>query len=250
MEPPLPLNEVATVARQVSRKDYGYRCNDAPYNAYCNKELCYTRKHGVGTAQSGAALANLRKYNSNPPVWFLDVNGIPLELDTDSLLNQTEFKKQCLNQLNFMPKTQEKRSWEARINHLLSEMSSTEGAIIEVSQDASVDGQFYDYLEEFCTNMQQAQDREEILLRRPYTDEEEQVTYFRLKDFESYLKKNKFFEYKSHKIAQRLRDRNGMSKLLKIKGKPVRVWALPAFESMQGEIKTPDFGGNNEEAPF
>jgi hypothetical protein len=250
MDPPLPLTEVATVAKQVSRKDYGYRCNDAPYNAYCNKELCYTKKHGVGNAQSGAAIANLRKYNSNPPVWFLDVNGIPLELDTEALLNQADFKKACLNQLNFMPQTQEKRSWESRINHLLSEMNNTEGAIIEVSQDASVDGQFYDYLEEFCTNMQQAQDREEILLRRPYTDEDEQVTYFRLKDFESYLKKNKFFEYKSHKVAQRLRDRNGISKLLKIKGKPVRVWALPAFESMQGDIKTPDFGGRNEEAPF
>ena len=64
---------------------------------------------------------------------------------------------------------------------------------------------FYDYLEEFCTTMQQAQVRDEILLRRPFTDDEEGRTYFRLKDFEAHLRKNKFFEYKSHKIAQRLR---------------------------------------------
>ena len=249
MDPPLKLDEVATVAKQVSRKDYGYRCNDAPYSSYCNKELCYTKKHGVGNAQSGAAVASLRKYNSNPPVWFLDVNGVPLELDTEALLNQNEFKKACLNQLNFMPQTQEKRAWESRINHLLSEMNNTEGAIIEVSQDASVDGQFYDFLEEFCTNMQKAQDREEILLRRPFTDEEEGLTYFRLKDFEGYLRKNKFFEYKSHKIAQRLRDKNGESKLIKIKGKATRVWTIPAFEAAVTEIKQPQMGDQHG-APF
>ena len=93
------------------------------------------------------------------------------------------------------------------------------------------------------------QDKEEILLRRPWTDEEEEVTYFRLKDFESYLKKNKFFEYKSHKIAQRLRDINGDSMVLKIKGRSVRVWKIPAFESADVELKTPSFG-NKEEAPF
>ena len=250
MDPPLKLDEVATVAKQVSKKDYGYRCSDAPYSSYCNKELCYTKKHGVGNAQSGATIANLRKYNSTPPVWFLDVNGIPLELDTEALLNQADFKKSCLNQLNFMPQTQEKRAWESRINQLLTEMQNTEGAIIEVSEDASVDGQFYDYLEEFCTSMQRANDREELLLRRPWTDEEEGITYFRLKDFESYLRKNKFFEYKSHKIAQRLRDRNGFSKLLKIKGKATRVWAIPAFEEAATNIKQPEFGGAHEGAPF
>ena len=38
------------------------------------------------------------------------------------------------------------------------------------------------------------------------TDEEKNQTFFRLKDFEAHLRKNKFFEYKSHKIAQRLRE--------------------------------------------
>ena len=94
--------------------------------------------------------------------------------------------------------------------------------------------------------MQKAQDREEILLRRPYTDEEEGMTYFRLKDFESFLRKNKFFEYKSHKIAQRLRDRNGQSKVVKIKGKPIRVWVVPAFDEMVGDIKQPIIGDTHE----
>ena len=93
------------------------------------------------------------------------------------------------------------------------------------------------------------QDKEEILLRRPWTDEESGATFFRLKDFEAYLKKNKFFEYKSHKIAQRLRDINGDSVVLKIKGRAVRVWKIPSFDSADVNLKAPAFG-SRQETPF
>ena len=93
LDPPLPLSEVNIVAKQLERKEYAYKCSDAPINAYCNKTLCLTRKHGVGAAVQGAVIANLRKYNSIPPVWFVDVNGEPLEMDTDALLNQAIFQK-------------------------------------------------------------------------------------------------------------------------------------------------------------
>lgn len=249
IDPPLPLKEVNITAQQVAKKDYAYKCKDNPICNYCNVDVCRTREFGVGAAVSGAVVANLRKYNSTPPVWFLDVNGEPLELDTEALMNQGAFQRACVDQLNHLPRTTAKQQWEARINQLLQDMTETEGAIVEVSEDASIDGQFYDYLEEFCTTMQQAQVRDEILLRRPFTDEEEGRTYFRLKDFEAHLRKNKFFEYKSHKIAQRLRDINGESVVVKLKGKAVRLWAIPSFEHSEIIINTPDFGGANA-SPF
>ena len=250
LDPPLPLSEVNIVAKQLDRKDYAYKCSDAPISAHCNKELCHTRKHGIGAAVLGASIANLRKYNSNPPVWFLDVNGEPLELDTEALMSQPVFQKACMEQLNFMPRSVAKPVWEGRIGGLLAEMSDNESAIIEVAEDASISGQFYDYLEEFCVHLQKANDKEEILLKRPWTDDEAGVTIFRLKDFENFLKRNKFFEYKAHKIAQRLRDRGGESRLLKIKGRPVRVWQIPSFDTAEIEFSTPTFGGGQSEAPF
>ena len=248
-EPPLPLSEVNIVANQAKRKDYAYKCNDSPINSHCNKELCRTRKHGVGSAVQGATIANLRKYNSTPPVWFMDVNAEPLELDTDALLSQPTFQKACMEQLNFMPRTVGKPMWEGRISSLLTEMKENEAAIIEVAEDASTSGQFYDYLEEFCRHLQQAQAKEEILLRRPWTSEEDNLTYFRLRDFKNFLKKNKFFEYKSHKIAQRLRDINGSSTVLKIQNRSVRCWAIPAFENADMELNPPNMG-KKEETPF
>ena len=250
LDPPLAINEVTVITKQLNRKDYTYKCSDAPINAHCNKELCQTRKHGVGAAIQGAAIANLRKYNSVPPVWFVDVNGEPVELDTEALMSQPVFQKACMEQLNFMPRSVSKQIWEGRIGALMNEMRDNESAIMEVAEDASISGQFYDYLEEFCAHMQKANDKEEILLKRPWTDEEEGVTYFRLKDFEAFLKRNKFFEYKSHKIAQRLRDRGGDSTVLRIKSRTVRVWQVPAFESGDIEFNSPNFGSEQTEAPF
>ena len=250
LDPPLAINEVTVITKQLNRKDYTYKCSDAPINAHCNKELCQTRKHGVGAAIQGAAIANLRKYNSVPPVWFVDVNGEPLELDTEALMSQPVFQKACMEQLNFMPRSVSKQIWEGRIGALMNEMRDNESAIMEVAEDASISGQFYDYLEEFCAHMQKANDKEEILLKRPWTDEDEGLTYFRLKDFEAFLKRNKFFEYKSHKIAQRLRDRGGDSTVLRIKSRTVRVWQVPAFESGDIEFNSPNFGSEQTEAPF
>ena len=68
LDPQLPLAEVNIVAKQLDRKDYIYKCTDAPINAHCNKDLCRTRKFGVGAAVQGVTVANLRKYNSTPPV--------------------------------------------------------------------------------------------------------------------------------------------------------------------------------------
>ena len=248
IKPPLPLNEVNVVAKQLQKKDYTYKCSDAPINAYCNNELCRTRKFGIGASASGVQIANLRKYNSIPPVWFLDVNGQPLELQTEDLMNQAAFQRACVEQLNFLPRTVQKAMWEQRINALLQDMTDTEGSVVEVSQDVSVTGQFLEHLEDFCTSQQAGEAKEDILLRRPWTDEDASKTYFRLKDLETYLLKQNFKTYKSHQLAQRLREAHAEGKMLKISGKAVRVWELPAFLSVQRPVSTPMF--DTGEVPF
>jgi len=249
LDPPLGINEVSVVAKQLLKKDYQYKCKDAPINAHCNPELCRTRKFGIDATVMGIAIANLRKYNSQPPVWFLDVNGQPLELDTDALLLQGIFQRSCVEQLNFMPRTLAKQAWETRINSLLTEMQETDGSVVEVSEDASTNGRFYDHLEDFCTGNQQAEERDQIIFRRPYTDDDSQKTFFRLKDLELFLVKANFKTYKTHQIAQRLRDMNGEATQIKIKGRAVRVWVIPAYAPVDSSIDTPDFGKESD-VPF
>ena len=121
----------------------------------------------------------------------------------------------------------------------MKEMAETDGAIMEVSEDASINGQFYEYLDEFCTSTQKAEDKEEILLRRPWVDEEGEAVHFRLKDFEGFLRKNRFSEFKTHKVAQRLRDINGEAVQIKIKGKACPCVARPNTRYSLQEDQSP-----------
>ena len=247
MSPPLGMKELELITRQSGKKDYRYKCKDAPLNSFCNSGLCRTRKYGIGgDGPDAPQLSSLSKYASEPPLWFLDVNGNRVELDTDSLFVQASFQKACLEKINVLPPTLRKQDWENLLNALLKEMVETE-QITEASEDTSVTGRFMDLLEEFCTHMQQALDRDELLLGRPWISDEDGKTYFRIKDLEAHLKRNNFSGLSAPKMAQRLRDIGGTPIPLFLKGRTVRCWSVPSFKKQDAPFQTPEM---REGSPF
>lgn len=234
MQPPLPLNELTIVVKQLKKKDYHYKCKDAPIKSHCDASVCKTRKFGIGQSIGLPQISSLSKYASDPPLWFLDVEGRRLELTTEELQQQHKFQLACMNKVNIMPPTLKKPVWEEMLNGLLKEMVETQ-AITEAPDDTSADGRFFDLLEEFCTHLQTALDREEILMGRPWTNEEERLTYFRIKDLENFLIRNRLM-ISTVKIAQRLRDIQGSPHSITIKNRTVRTWRIPSY--------------NKQDAPF
>lgn len=245
--PPLPNNEVQIIVKQLHKKDYHYKCKDQPLNSFCNSGLCRTRKYGIGAnGPDSPQLSSLSKYNSEPPLWFLDINGKRIEIDTDHLYNQSLFQKACVDKINVLPPTLRKQDWEQLLNALLKEMVETE-QITEASEDTSITGRFMDLLEEFCTHLQQAMDRDEILLGRPWTDDEEGRIYFRMKDLEAHLKRNNFQGLTAPKMAQRLRDLGGEPISLFLKNRATRCWKLPGFVKQSAPFETPE---QKKRSPF
>lgn len=239
VNPSLGNTEVQALIKQLNRKDYKYTCKQAPLNSFCNAGLCRTRKHGIGAdGPDSPQVSSLSKYNSEPPLWFLDINGRRIELDTESLFNQPAFQKACMERINVLPPTLRKQDWEQLLNGLLREMVESE-QIVEASEDTSVTGRFNDLLEEFTTHMQQAMDRDEILLGRPWVNEEEGRVYFRMKDLEAHLARNNFKALTSAKLAQRLRDLGGEPISLFLKNRTVRCWRMPRFERQDAPFATP-----------
>jgi len=238
VSPPLPNNEVQVILKQLNKKDYMYKCKDMPLNSFCNSGLCRTRKFGIGgNGPDAPKISSLSKYASEPPLWFLDINGRRVELETDNLFNQMAFQKACLERLNLLPPTLRKQDWENLLNALLKEMVETE-QITEASEDTSVTGQFMDLLEEFTTHMQQALDRDEILMGRPWNDDSEAKTYFRMKDLMAHLKRNNFMGLTAPKIAQRIRDLGGEPISLLLKSRTTRCWRIPCFEKQDAPFET------------
>tara|TARA_R110000751_G_scaffold248311_3_gene348085 strand:+ start:3373 stop:4884 length:1512 start_codon:yes stop_codon:yes gene_type:complete len=238
LSPPLGSSEVLTILKQLRTKDYNYKCNDQPISAHCNSGVCKTRKFGISPLTAMPSFGSLTKQNSNPPVWFLDVESNRLEVSTEDLQNQTRFQRVCMETIDKMPPKMSEKAWQGVIQNLLDNVT-----IIEVPQDASVEGQFQDLLESFCTDRAQAQTREEILLGKPFT--EDNKTYFRLSDLEAYLQRHNFRYFSRPKITARLRDLGAGHSGQNIKGRFVNLWGIPSFNIQTDPFNLPDFTGGS-----
>ena len=151
-----------------------------------------------------------------------------------------------MERLNVLPPTVKKPDWEALINELLSEMVEMQ-AITEASEDTTITGRFADLVEEFTTHLQQAMDRDEILMGRVWTDEANGVSYLRIKDLEAHLKRNNFGALSAPKMAQRLRELGGEPSSINLKGRTARVWKLPVFDTQDSPFDTPT---SDDSVPF
>ena len=239
MTPPLAAAEVIIVQKQLEKKEYNYRCKEPPINAYCNASLCRTRKYGIGQSGAVTEFGALTVQLSMPRVWFLDVNGHRLELSTEELQIQSKFQRKCMDILRKMPPKIKESLWQETLQSLMDKALE-----IKVSSDGSVAGQFEAYLQEFCTDRAQALNRDEILTRRPWT--EEGKTWFRLKDLQDYLTRNKFTHYNGGQLVARLHDLGASSDKFNLKGRTTRVWSVPAFQQQNSEFDIKEV----DSAPF
>jgi hypothetical protein len=141
--------------------------------------------------------------------------------------------------LRIMPQKMKESLWQEIVQNLMDKALE-----IKVSSDGSVAGQFEAYLQEFCTDRAQALNRDEILTRRPWT--EEGKTWFRLKDLQDYLTRNKFTHYNGGQLVARLHDLGAKSDKFNLKGRTTRVWGVPAFQQQNSEFDIKEI----DSAPF
>lgn len=224
-DPPISDSEVQSTASSALKRSYDYSCTKSPLKQHCNKELCMTRKFGINKlSMEGFQLENLTKFNSDPPIWFVNIQGlnVRLELATEDLQNQVRFQTKCLNAANIYPPKMSNNQWLGMIQTLLQKVH-----IVEAPKDTSPKGQFYELLEKFCTNRVQAKSRDELLLGKPWTDDG--FHHFRISDVMTYLDRNHFKELKLNQVASLLRDKGGDAGFVNVKGKGITYWKIPEF---------------------
>ncbi len=235
LQPPLSHTEVGTVIKQLQRKDYYYKCDDQPIKPFCNKEVCVTRKFGVGPAGVQNQMASLTKIDGDPPIWLLDVDGKRVELSTDGLISQTRFQKDCVAQINKLPIAVAQRAWQTRIQLLLDNLT-----IVEVPPDATIKGEFEELLHSFCSERAKGQDREDVL--QGVAVWMDGRVYFQVKDIKKHLSVNDFNHYTSNKITLRLQGIEAEKMFWRVKGKGIHVWSLPQdyFSSDDDPLDLPE----------
>jgi hypothetical protein len=165
-----------------------------------------------------------------------------VQLTAEELQIQTKFQKKIMECVKAMPSLMKNIEWQKYINGFLKKAT-----IINVANDGTVSGQFLSHLQEFCTDRAQAQKKEEITLRKPWTEWVNEVdenkkeiklerTYFMLKDLHAYLIRNKFTHYSNTgQIIAELRKINGVSRFWKLNGRGVNTWGVPSFKKQDTE---------------
>lgn len=226
MSPALPSEEVQQIIKQHEKKEYLYKCNEPPICHFCNSSVCRVRKFGVGAAGAMPTISGLTKLETEPPIWFLTVEGQRIEINTDALLIQDKFHKVCIEQLNIFPPKLKVPTWQSIVQNLLDNV-----IVIDQPEDVKTRGIFSELLEGFTTAREYKERKQDLLRGLPYTDTKEGVTYFKLKDFMRYAK-IQGTPMERNFVAARIRDFGAVSHQMWIQENKsnATVWKIPMFK--------------------
>lgn len=233
-DPPLNSQEMQTILKSLTKKDYRYKCDENPMASHCDSATCRTRKHGVGDGGYFPSMTAITKLMTDPPIWFIDLDGTRLELTTEQLQNQVQFQKRCLDVLNIMPPRMKEQAWNNVVNTLLADVK-----LVQAPMESTRVGLFDELITTFLTDRHAAKERDEILIGKPWLDEENNLHVFRLRDFEAFLKRNDVRDMTRGWITARLRDIGGQYAFVKIRNKGTNVWTVPKREAKGDKLPTP-----------
>ena len=229
---PLGSSEVAGVQKSLDRKDYGYTCKDEPFRSHCDVQLCRTRPHGIDSnTPDMPKLGGLTILMSEPRLYFMDVDGHRIQLNTEQLQSQTLWQREVMEQSTVMPPKIKEPDYQGKIAQMLRDATR-----LEAPEELTVRGQFKEVLRQYCTSRIRAMEPAELKMGKPWT--EKGRTMFTMPGLEEFLRQ-RHFNYRSRaEIQEHLKAINGTEHchghkaIPKEGGKPstVRVWWVPAFE--------------------
>ncbi len=235
-DPPIGHKELAHLLKSTGKKQYNYKCNDEPIRSCCNRQICLTRKWGVGGGDGdpGVVFGTLVKLNSDPPYWIWDVNGARLELTTEELQNQARFQRRCIETINIWPQTIKNKQWQEIVRQRLTAVE-----VREVPKDASLEGQIMAYLEAYCTSRVMARSREELTLKRPWASPEDGRTYFHGPDFIKYLQQQRV-QVQARQVWAWLTKIGADHHGFNINGSFINLWSVKSFAQQSVEYPVPE----------
>jgi hypothetical protein len=221
MQPPLGHNEVGMIIKQLARKEYFYKCDDQPICGHCNKDVCLTRKFGVGPGRANNDLSGLVKIDGDPAIWIMNVDGQRVELSTEAIASQIRFQKECIEQINMFPIMVNPKAWQVRMQELLANVT-----VVEVPPEATYEGEFQELLNSFCCDRAKGYEKDDI--QGGIAVWLDGRVYFQVKDLRKHLEVSGFEHFTPTKMVQILEEKFKAKRTFwRVRGKGLHVWSLP-----------------------
>lgn len=251
---PLPRAELTRTISSAMRQDCAYRCSEEPGRTLCDRDTCLQRKFGITPADADRIAAHealptftdLVKYMTEPVRWELKIDGITItNVMTPQLLDWRAMREIIADRLTKIVPAIKPSEWERILMPLMAE-----ARIMEVPDDASVNGIVRDRLREFAAKTdlmnrgEDIGDREALLRGLPVVqvmDGGIRCVVFRGQDFVNYLKRTKSEELKGVNLWFAVKGMgvvHGRIRAGKEKS-PINVWYLPVKEVIGGLTASP-----------
>lgn len=221
MSPPLPADEVASVFRSLEKKDYNYTCKDTPLSTHCNAALCRTRRHGITASDQYPIISGLSVLNTDPPLWFIDIEDRRLVVDSDTLLEYHKFHKKCVEQLRIVYKPLKRETWTEMVSVAMDSVVE-----IEAPPEVSIFGHMRELVQDFCMNRHRGERQEDLLSGRPWHDQESNRHIFRLKDLQTFFNREGMPVTRPN-LTSFIRELGGNNVFYNIKGQGTNCFWVP-----------------------
>jgi hypothetical protein len=247
MDTPRGHKEMQGLVKSVNRKNYEYTCNESPIAQACVRQICLTRKFGIGTGEDdpGVVFGSLVKIETMPPVWIWDVDGARLELTTEQLKDQGRFHTACIEVLNKWPRPMKPAAWSTLIREKLQHVEA-----VPAPPEAKPEGMMWSHLQAYTTGRVVARSREELINDKPWTPSPDEAvkygdqvrpgrTYFRAGHFKQYLEQQRMGGLTQRELWSWLRKRGAEHHEFNINGRMVTCWSIPAFTKQTDAFQVP-----------
>lgn len=239
VEPPLSKSELEQILRSVAVKDYKIRCKDDQLQPYCNFQECQRRPYGVQyrdekddrNFDQPSNICKLRKLNTDPPRYRLEIDNEDIELDTDEFLIYGKLRRRVIEVLNKVLPPMKQERWELHIKKLLETREEYDAPV-----DASRVGIVWERCKEFLQRYHRAKTQEDLLKELPWKKDE--YIYFRFSGLFRFLSQYRL-DSRPELIYEKLKKEGGNHRTMRIKGKVMAVWSIPA-EALQEQTESFD----------
>ena len=220
MKPPLGANEIDVLKKSLDSKEYRYKCKDEPISSFCNAKKCATKEFGIGEDGPTLEITEIRKYESEPPIWFVSLDGPTVEVDGATLHDAEKFSVACMEQIGKPLMPVPKHAWRKALIKLMVNAKP-----ITAPESSKISVQLTEILSEYI-NKTPGRDKEDILRGVAFTDKNG-MTMFKFSNFWKYLLRTKTWADKTYPKQKTLRMLQQLFKATetspKIDGKTHRV---------------------------
>lgn len=230
LSPPLESSEVKQLVNHLSKKEYNYKCKDAPINAVCQRAICLKRKYGVESIEAqrmfGPQLSNVSRLETSPAMYFADFEGRRIKFKAEQLVSQASFRHLLADQANRILFPMQPMKWISWVEAVMKQ-----AVIVEAPPETSQGQVIVDCLEEYCIDKWPAKSWDEVIEGGAF--EHEGRMYFRPHKFVQSVNKEHHLRLTSAECYQELLKAGCQNGSRKIRRKTYPLWSVPAFERPQ-----------------